>query len=222
MSERAFIEMPDRIAHLPRDERGFPVPRFVEWIDGKPDFRVVSPRYMEACVRHDNCWLCGGRLGRNKAFVIGPMCGINRINSEPPCHYECARFAARNCPFLTRPLARRNERDLPEEARQAAGIPIARNPGCCLIWVTPFYRPFKSGHGNSGVLFELGAPERIEFWAQGRPATRAEVDESVDTGLPALAAVAHLDGPKGEAVLGRQVKAFTKLLDVALPKEAVA
>lgn len=219
---QTFVDMPDRIAHLPRDHRGFPVPRFVEWIDGVPDFRVMSLAHLIDCVKHNRCWLCGGHLGRHKAFVIGPMCAINKVNSEPPCHYECARFAARNCPFLIRPKMRRNEVDLPEGHVEAAGVPLKRNPGCCAIWVTGSYKAFKAGHGNHGYLFSLGPPARIEFWAEGRPATRDEVIESIRGGLPSLQEVAEHDGPEGIAALQAQVQKFERVLDQIFPKEKAA
>jgi hypothetical protein len=34
---------PSRMKVLKLDERGFPVPWFVHWEDGKPDFRIISP-----------------------------------------------------------------------------------------------------------------------------------------------------------------------------------
>lgn len=223
MTERTLIDLPSRMAGLPRDERGYPVPKFVEWFDGKPDFRVVDSRHMIACVRSDLCWLCGNKLGRYKAFVLGPMCAVNRINSEPPSHYECARFAVRNCPFLTKPMAKRNKRDLPDDHHEAAGLPIDRNPGCCAIWVTGTYKPFKPQAGGSGVLFSVGPPDRVEFWAQGRPATRAEVEASLNGGLPLLEQTARrCDGPEGERALAEQVAVFRRLLDAAYAKGAAA
>jgi hypothetical protein len=42
--------MPARFARLPADERGYPVPKFVEWIDGKPDFRCVDSRWLTKTV----------------------------------------------------------------------------------------------------------------------------------------------------------------------------
>lgn len=216
-----FVNMPDRIAHLPRDSRGFPVPRFVPWIDGVPEFRAFEPSWLTECVRHNRCWLCGGPLGRHLVFCIGPMCAVNRVNSEPPCHYDCAKFAATNCPFLIRPKMRRNEKDMPEHV-PAAGVPLKRNPGCCCLWITDGYKPFKPHHGNRGLLFSLGKPSRLEFYAEGRPATRAEVEESVRTGLPALEEVSRLDGPKGIEALQQQAENFTRLLDEHLPEGAHA
>lgn len=227
--KRHFVDMPDSFARLPVDARGFPVPKFVQWFDGttatepgvgQPDFRVIDSRHMKLCVERDVCWLCGGKLGRYKAFVTGPMCAVNRINSEPPSHYVCSRFAARNCPFLTRPMAKRNDRDLPVE-RTAVGIPIDRNPGLCCIWVTAFYKPFRPHAGGKGTMFRLGPPDRVEFWCEGRPATRWEVEESVGSGLPILLETAtRYDGPEGIKELQRLTYEFNKLLDATLPKEA--
>jgi hypothetical protein len=68
--------MPARFARLPVDERGYPVPKFVERIDGKPDFRCVDGRWLTKTVQQKPCWLCGEKLGRHFAFVVGPMCAI--------------------------------------------------------------------------------------------------------------------------------------------------
>ena len=67
-----------------RDERGYPVPKFVEWIDGKPDFRCVDGRWLTKTVQQKLCWLCGEKFGRHIAFVIGPMCAINFALFRPP------------------------------------------------------------------------------------------------------------------------------------------
>lgn len=218
MTERTFIGLPDRIAALPRDSRGFPVPKFVYWADdGTPDFRIIKPGWITECIRHNKCWLCGGHLGRHMAFVIGPMCCVNRVNSEPPSHYDCALFAARNCPFLTKPKMRRNDKDMPPEHIPAPGMPIARNPGCCAVWVTSSYQPHKAGRlvGEDGVMFSLGPPTKLEFYAEGRSATRAEVEESVRTGLPLLEDAARQDGPEAQRELQAYVERFTELLATA-------
>src|SRR5215469_14120297 len=105
-------EVPSRIARLPRDPRGYPVPWFVEWIDGKPDFRVMDARKLKLALREPRCWICGGQLGTYKAFNFGPISAVNGLSGEPPSHRECAIFAAQACPFLSHPKMRRNERNL--------------------------------------------------------------------------------------------------------------
>lgn len=201
-------ERPPRIARLPLDERGFPVPWFVAYIDGKPDFRVVRENGIALAHKHKTCWLCGEPLGRYGAFVIGPMCGINRTISEPPSHRDCAEYAVRACPFLTRPLAVRNERGV-ESFTPAAGHGIRRNPGVTCLWVTREWRPFRAGNG---VLFTFGDPTHIEFVREGRTATRAEIEHSIETGIPYLQELADAEGQPAVAALKRMRAKFEKYL----------
>lgn len=199
------LKMPARMLKLPVDDRGFPVPRFVKWIDGKPDFRVIDTAYMRRAFQQKLCWLCGEQLGRHLAFVIGPMCAINRVTSEPPCHLGCARFACEACPFLTQPKRGRNSHDLPADAEQPAGIMVERNPGVSAIWVTDSYRTFKAKVGTTGVLIQIGDATDIEWWSHGRRATRDEIIESIETGIPALHEIAHKEGPEAVAALYDQI-----------------
>jgi hypothetical protein len=168
---------------LPVDKRGFLVPAFVhqtgpdEW-----DFRVVKPGWVATCHNTHRCWLCGEPLGKFECTVVGPMCAINRVSSEPPSHYECGFYAVRACPFLTKPAAQRNEKDLPEGGTMA-GIGIPRNPGVSMLWIAKRHGIVQT---PTGPLFTLGDPDRVEFYAEGRIATHAEVLKSMQTGLPLL------------------------------------
>jgi hypothetical protein len=201
--------MPARMAGLPIDHRGFPVPWFVAWIEGEPDHRIVHPKKLHAALGLGRCWICGGALGAFKTFTIGPMCCVTRANSEPPSHIECARYAAQACPFLSRPHAKRREAGLPEaELRPPPGLPIDRNPGVVCLWTAKQYTtsPVRSVGANPGVLFRLGNPESVEFWAEGRRATRAEVEASVASGLPILAREAVLDDEHNEKLAGLRIR----------------
>lgn len=212
-------DMPARIARLPRDHRGFPVPWFVQWFDGEtptdfgvgtPDFRVADQRKLVAAIKRKLCWVCGEPTGIHMAFTIGPMCAVNRVISEPPQHFQCAEFSAKGCPFLSQPRMRRNEKDLPTEKIDAAGMGLKRNPGVACVWVTRSYRLFKPEMGNPGVLFELGNPEAVHWYARGREATRAEVWESIESGFPALQELAEKQGSDA-------VKALDEYLARAMP-----
>src|SRR5262252_8862699 len=95
-------QIPERMRDLPLDHRGYPVPWFVSYIDGPdgtkiPEFRAMDTFKFATAIREDRCWVCGWKLGQWKCFVVGPMCGINRVSSEPPSHLECAPWSARNC-----------------------------------------------------------------------------------------------------------------------------
>lgn len=191
---RIFDDMPARIAKLPRSDKGFPIPFFAEENNGVRDFRVVSHQKMVHAVRFKKCWVCGEPLGRFMAFVIGPMCAINRTISDPPSHRECAIFSAVNCPFLSSPLAKRRAEGLPEESREAAGVMIKRNPGAVGVWITKDYRTFRPDRGNPRILFEIGDPTEVLWFSHGRPATREEVRTSIVSGFPLLLEEARKEG----------------------------
>lgn len=196
------IEMPARIRNLPVSPTGFPVPWFVHFENGVPDFRVIRRGALLMAYKHKRCWVCGHPLGRVFAMTLGPMCIINRTISEPPSHRECAVYSAIACPFLSNPRMRRNEVGLPEEHIPAAGDGIKRNPGAVAVWMTRGYKPFKAYGGSTGTLFTFDDPEEVLWFAEGRPASRDEVMASIDSGYPLLleTAVTH-DGPEGVAEL---------------------
>lgn len=180
-------KLPARMQSLRIDDRGYPVPWFVAWVDGKPEFRAFDPVKLKRCVEESRCWVCGDRLGKFKTFVIGPMCVANRTTAEPPSHEECAVFSATACPFLTLPKAQRREAGLPDDIR-VAGEMIKRNPGVAALWTTTRYTSIQAG----GILFRLlQEPEHIAWYAEGRAATREEVLASLESGLPILEAAAR-------------------------------
>jgi hypothetical protein len=185
------IPMPDRIKRLAVSTSGYPVPWFVAWIDGAPDFRVIGEGTPEQAIKRSLCWICGQPLGQYKAFPIGPMCAINRTISEPPAHLDCAEYCVRACPFLSNPRMRRHERDLPEERRVPPGTMIRRNPGAVAVWVT---KTFRCVRASDGALIRLGDPVSVHWYAEGRKATRAEVVHSIETGLPSLRVEAEREG----------------------------
>lgn len=194
--------MPPRVASLPRDRAGYPIPWFVtELPDGTRDFRVADQdRHVDA-LRHRLCWVCGGRLGANVAFVIGPMCAVNRISAEPPNHRDCATYAAKVCPFMATPQMARRESHLPDGLIEPAGVAILRNPGVALVWVTRSFEWRRTPLGAPGYLCDLGDPTELAWYAQGRAATRDEVLASMESGMPTLRAACELDERPARSLL---------------------
>jgi hypothetical protein len=218
---------PARIARLPKDRRGYPVPWFLEWMkDGnpaspndagaQPDFRIIKYRAREHAWIKKFCWICGEPMGVHRVYVIGPMCVVNRTTMEPPCHRDCAEYAAKACPFLVRPRMRRLPQDdlvFASGGLRIDGEMIPRNPGACCLYEARDATPFRDGKG--GWLIRLGAPARVDWWAQGRQATHDEIFESITSGLPNLVELAELEGPEAKAELARLTVQALKLLPAA-------
>jgi hypothetical protein len=202
--------LPNRLLGCHRDRRGFIVPFFVQWFHegqpsrpgiGEPDFRVVNPGSFGACLRHGLCWLCGKPLGKHRAFVLGPMCVITRVNSEPPSHRDCAEYAMKVCPFLTRPNMRRNDTDFEAPIIPAPGEHQERNPGIMALWMTDGAQLFNAESGQQGILFEVNDPSEVVWWREGRIATRAEVELGLAQAMPFLEAEAASKGRQAIAQL---------------------
>lgn len=179
------IPLPENMRELPVSKKGYPVPFFVarstapDW-----DFRVVHPETAVRCYRDHLCWICGQKMGTKKAFVVGPMCVVTKTSAEPASHYSCAQYSAIACPFLARPNMRRNEKDLPEGHQPPAGVAIMRNPGVTAVLVTRTIKPFKDHDG--GLLFQMGEPDAVEWYALRGRANRKQVMDSIESGLPLL------------------------------------
>jgi hypothetical protein len=202
-------DMPAAVAALPRDKHGRPVPWFVAWIDGAPDFRVIRPRGIADAYHLQLCWVCGERRDHRAAFVIGPMCAVNRVSAEPPSHLECATFSALTCPFLTTPNMRRRDRGKPANTVDPAGVMLTRNPGAALVWLTRTWRRVAVPNGH---LFDVGEPLDVWWFAQGRPATRGEVLASIESGLPVLQGTARAEGKQAVAALDRMHRRALRLV----------
>lgn len=210
------IQKPYRMSRLPIDKHGRVVPWFVANVNGQPDHRVIKPGALREAYSNQICWLCGDRLGRFKAFVLGPMCTVNRLSAEPPSHLSCAEYAVQVCPFLTTPRMVRRENNLPEDFSLPAGVMIRRNPGVAAIWTTLKFS-LEFDPASQGLLFRLGDPSSVLWFCEGREATRAEVEESIESGLPILMEMAQSEGPESIVRLLKQkiaaMKYFPSILE---------
>ena len=182
-----MLDAPSAMKARPIDHRGFYVPWFVSEKNcaGLWDFSVVTAERRDRALKSRLDWVTGEPLGRHMAFVIGPMCIINRIASDPPVRLETARWSARVCPFISRPLAKRPD---PDRVGNTPGIPVSTNPGLCAIYVTSTISMHRG-------LIQLGNPSHIEWWTKGRRADPDETGMGFDAGSESLRALASDEGP---------------------------
>jgi hypothetical protein len=220
-----IIEPPKHMRSLPVDpKRGHPVPYFVAWFKdkeecepgtGEPDYRVIATHQRDQCHQRQQCWLCGQKLGRYHAYVIGPMCAVNRTTSEPASHLDCAQYAVKVCPFLSNPATRMmpeaKKLELHHQLVAPAGVMLERNPGVSAIWVSAGQA--KTFAAPGGYLFELIEPNSVSWWCKGRPATRAEIVNSINGGLPTLIDMANRETKYGAPqALQKFINRMEKLL----------
>lgn len=117
--------IPDRIARLPKDKRGYPIPwNILRGVDGSPLFTVNDDRRAWRALREHLCPICGEPLGRWHWWVGGPRSAFDEHGwyIDLPGHHECMTFSLATCPYLAAPkyLGRIDVADpskLPPEAR---------------------------------------------------------------------------------------------------------
>jgi hypothetical protein len=207
------VPMPDRITRRPRDPRGYPIPWFVAVIDGKPDFKLADEEKLHIAIKKRVCWICGQPLGKHLAFVVGPISSINRASGEPPCHHDCAEYAVKACPFMVLPkMIYDNNNPNLDLAKPHDAAVMPHNPGVACIWTTTKYQ---LNIKREGIIFILGDPDQVEWYAQGRYATRQEVIDGLNKGLPVLGALAEKEGPKSVQQLAEAIQRTAVLLPAA-------
>lgn len=159
----ATVETPLRIATLPRDARGYPVPHTVRYdADGVPDFRVIDPEKWFRAVKLRRCGICGETLGARVAFVGGPLAMANRFFTDLPMHRDCAVYALRVCPFIAAPKFAYS-RSLPDDTQVSNNVSTTR-PEQFGLGVTKVYKPLVV---NGEVVLQAAPFESIEWWRHG-------------------------------------------------------
>jgi hypothetical protein len=202
--------VPARIKSLPVSDHGYPIPYFVFFVDGTPDFRVMDPDKFARCVKQNLCWICGQSLGRHKAFSAGPMIAISKMSVEPPSHRECAVFAAQVCPFMLLPKSKRRDAALPSDtAVMGGGAVVERNPGATVVWVTTGYDAVRNGND---LFFTPHEPSEILWFAEGVPASRAVAEDALNGSLEAAAMHLQGDADAKEAMILEAAKTARRYL----------
>ncbi len=106
LREKLKRQLPDRIARLPTDSRGYPIPwNVLRGDDGTPFFTVNDDRKAFRAINEHRCPICGERLGKWHWFVGGPRSAFdeNGWYLDLPGHHECLTYSLTTCPYLALP-----------------------------------------------------------------------------------------------------------------------
>lgn len=162
------IAMPDRIAVLPTDPRGFPIFFSITQPDGSYSFEGISLHRLLLCAKDRLCGICGQKLGYWVSFVGGPKSITNRVFTDPPMHRECAEYAFAVCPFLLRSGWDRTRRKDVLSRRDDVIVPSAEadfnKPERMGMLITREYRLYAVDH--DALVFRT-APAKEVVWMSG-------------------------------------------------------
>ena len=163
------IPMPARMQRLPITEQGFPKLFFAPVREnGEVVIRSVDVAKFHRCTREKLCWLCGEPLERLMTFVVSIPAAYTRKVLEPPCHYECAVYATKACPFLTNP-------DM--KFRTSNWV----NPQAHALYTTSYYTIELNGNSWPAGIITMGIPEiAVEWLYNDRPSRGDSVAPGVE------------------------------------------
>jgi hypothetical protein len=156
------IEIPDRLKNLKLDDRGFPIPFFVAWVDGKPDFRLLDPDKQRMCAEQHKCAICGTRMRDVYYFLGGPLTCKNQYSTDPAMHRECAEFSLRACPHMFFQKAERNERGSVYQHSKKNPFLIADKPDELYLIKASKYK-FVTREGHPMIKFKRVSWDVFEY-----------------------------------------------------------
>lgn len=177
------VPIPERMQHLPRDPRGYPIPHVVV-VDrtGVAHFVINDHLKSDACMRNALCHICGQKLDEQIVFVGGPRSAFHSQGAfyDGPMHHQCATYALQVCPYLAMPSYTSRNTDVHEKRlkKTEPKIGVMVNPSVsaekpvlfvmvvadgCRVQVVP-----KGKKQARGAYYFPDRPyARTEFWRDG-------------------------------------------------------
>lgn len=177
------MNIPDRMAHLERDHRGYPIPYIVlRSDDGRAHFTVNDSARVANAAKKELCAICGKRLYRGERwFGGGPMSAFHEHGAylDGPTHHECGTFALQTCPYLAAPkYTGRIDAQTIRPGTLEDRIILVDNttiPDRPDVFVFACATSYKVITEPGRLLFRPKRPwVTYECWAQGRKLTREE------------------------------------------------
>ena len=177
------IFMPPRIARLPKDKRGYPIPwNALRGVDDTPFFTVNDQGKHMHALREKLCPICGEKLGKWMWFVGGIQSAFDPHGAyyDLPGHHECESFALAVCPYLSAPnyLKRIDVADPSKVPEDVALFNITMIPERPAIFVSVASNGLDIVALNNDSLTPVIRPRKpylgIEYWLHGKEISEKE------------------------------------------------
>jgi hypothetical protein len=167
------VTAPTRLAHLTKDDRGYPILATVSRSRSGVDFGAISERRKLALAAFDWCGVCGLPFGAESRWqvVVTPADDDRPRDQlefgEAPVHEICAAYAAQVCPYLSSPGAR-----MGDELRKGQ----VREPTVHVVGFarTVEVRARESGLQRGTLVLHFSHAGRIDSLTYTRPAELGE------------------------------------------------
>lgn len=183
------ISIPRRMARLPRDARGYPIPVIVlRDRQGKPHFAINDHKTIRRIVQENRCHICGQYLTGHPArphseprmwFVGGIRSAYHPDGAynDGPLHHECMRYAMQVCPYLalrswTGEIKDKSLRPDPQVRRlmvETTMIPDRPEVFVCVCVSTYTYKMLTSGWYGFNIKHQPYL--ETEYWRHGQQVT---------------------------------------------------
>jgi hypothetical protein len=166
------IPIPNRMADLERDSRGYPIP-YIIYRDqsGRAHFQINDDARRTKCINLGLCAICGGLLNDDVWLVGGALSAFHKHGAyiDTPTHHECNTYAMQVCPYLAAPsyAKRLDDKTLSKVDKEEGRVFIDNT---MLPDRPDFFVCVKPTHivltGN-GYLSPVRPYEALEVWKQG-------------------------------------------------------
>ena len=184
MARPADVAMPERIAALDRDHRGYPIPFVVfRELDGRPDFVVNDATRTWQAALEELCHICGQELEtRQPWFGGGPgnalLNGDVAVYIDGPAHHDCLRYALQACPHLAGQLLKPVQLQAVTQRLAGQGVRTVDNTviaGVPAVFVAVQAHVYRADRRGDHLVYEVLKPFRkVEYWAKGELLPRDE------------------------------------------------
>lgn len=184
------VSIPHRMALLPRDRRGYPIPWIVQRdLTGRAFFTMNDAERVVVSGKRKVCGICGQKLGRDIWLVGGPGSALHKHGAylDPPMHKACAVYALKVCPYLASRYTGRIDQALLKHGKWPPHMRVIVEEA-----MLPQQPPFMVLARTDKVSFtstEPGGvrfiPKRpwldVEFWVLGQRITEPDARERLIT-----------------------------------------
>ena len=171
------VPLPERMQHLPRDKRGYPIPVIVEHDQaGAPVFAANDHEVALRHARRKLCPICGARLTKELWFVGGPLSAFHPLGAyfDSAMHHECMTYAMQVCPYMALPNYRSTiDAQMPHLQERIGGKLVLDStmiPGRppCFVAVMAYGQSFRDAEIPPLVnKIPLRPYHAVEFWKDG-------------------------------------------------------